>query len=112
MKMTMHIDETLLDEVIGRFGCASKTEAVDFALRELMRKSKLKALGRTGLGLSQDELRNAVDPNYDVLAMRYTDQQQPIWRVAETPVDNSPLPPLTPVPPPLPVRYGKPRPNR
>ena len=104
MKMTMHIDETLLDEVIGRFGCASKTEAVDFALRELMRKSKLKALGRTGLGLTPEELRNAVDPNYDVLAMRYA--ATPLSLVAETPGEA----PATP--PPQPVRYGKPRPRR
>jgi Arc/MetJ family transcription regulator len=70
MKMTMHIDEKILDEVITRFGCASKTEAVDFALREVVRKSKLKELGRTGLGLTADELGNAVYPDYDVISLR------------------------------------------
>jgi Arc/MetJ family transcription regulator len=70
MKMTMHIDEKLLDEVIERFGCASKTEAVDFALREVVRKAKLKELGRTGLGLTPDELGNAVYPGYDVISLR------------------------------------------
>ena len=29
MKMTMHIDEELLDRVVKRFGCESKTEAVE-----------------------------------------------------------------------------------
>ena len=86
MKMTMHIDEGLLEEVITRFGCASKTEAVDFALRELMRKSKLRALGRTGLGLTPEELRGAIDPNYDVLALRYSEiSDMPTSRVAEEP---------------------------
>jgi Arc/MetJ family transcription regulator len=70
MKMTMHIDEKILDEVIERFGCASKTEAVDFALREVVRRSKLKELGKTGLGLTADELGSAVYPDYDVLSLR------------------------------------------
>ena len=32
MKMTMHIDEGLLNRVIALYGCASKTEAVNRAL--------------------------------------------------------------------------------
>jgi Arc/MetJ family transcription regulator len=74
MKMTMHIDDKLLDEVIERFGCASKTEAVDFALREVLRKAKLRELGRTGLGLTADELGNAVYPDYDVVALRVAEK--------------------------------------
>ena len=70
MKMTMHIDEKILDEVMDTFGCASKTEAVDFALRELVRKRKLREFGKTGLGLTPDELANAVLPGYDPLALR------------------------------------------
>ena len=35
MKMTMHIDEDLLDRVVKRFACASKTEAVEMALTEM-----------------------------------------------------------------------------
>ena len=87
MKMTMHIDEKILDEVMDTFGCASKTEAVDFALRELVRKRKLREFGKTGLGLTPDELANAVLPGYDPLALRAAE-------------------------PPPPVRYGKPRPGR
>ena len=70
MKMTMHIDEKLLDEVMDTFGCVTKTDAVDFALRELVRKRKLREFGRTGLGLTPDELANAVLPGYDPLALR------------------------------------------
>ena len=70
MKMTMHIDEKLLDEVMDTFGCVTKTDAVDFALRELVRKRKLREFGKTGLGLTPDELANAVLPGYDPLALR------------------------------------------
>ena len=70
MKMTMHIDEKLLNEVMNTFGCVTKTDAVDFALRELIRKRKLREFGKTGLGLTPDELANAVIPGYDPLALR------------------------------------------
>lgn len=70
MKMTMHINEEVLDEVIKLYGCVSKTDAVDFALKELVRKHKLREMGKKGLGLTPDELANSVDPDYDVLATR------------------------------------------
>lgn len=70
MKMTMHIDEELLDRVMKRFGCESKTEAVEMALKEMDRKARFRDMVKTGLGLTPDELRNAVDPGYDVLALR------------------------------------------
>lgn len=75
MKMTMHIDELLLERVIKAYGCESKTDAVDFALRELDRKVRFKEFVKNGMGFTADELADAVDPNYDVQAMR----------VAETP---------------------------
>ena len=55
MKMTMHIDEKILEEVMDTFGCVTKTDAVDFALRELVRKRKLREFGKTGLGLTPEE---------------------------------------------------------
>lgn len=70
MKMTMHIDEALLDRVIEAYSFASKTEAVEMALREMDRKSRFKSMLRKGTGLSVAELKNAVDPDYDILAMR------------------------------------------
>jgi len=74
MKMTMHIDEGMLDRVMAAYGCESKTAAIGFALHELDRKAKLKAFARDGLGLTADELRNAVDPDYDVLALRAAEE--------------------------------------
>ena len=75
MKMTMHIDEALLDRVIEIYGYASKTEAVEMALRELDRRARFRELGMRGMEMTPEELGDAVDPNYDLNAMR----------VAETP---------------------------
>lgn len=74
MKMTMHIDEELLDRVVKRFGCESKTEAVEMALKEMDRKARFRDMVKTGLGFTPDELRNAVDPDYDVPAMRAAEE--------------------------------------
>ena len=59
MKMTMHIDEGVLAEVVRITGVESKTKAVETALTEMVRRFKLKELGRKGLGLTPDELRTA-----------------------------------------------------
>jgi Arc/MetJ family transcription regulator len=70
MKMTMHIDAELLDRVIAAHGFASKTEAVEMALKEMDRKDRLKEYFKNGLGWTKEELKNAVDPNYDLMALR------------------------------------------
>jgi hypothetical protein len=62
MKMTMHIDEDVLTEVMKTTGLKSKTKAVAFALNEMARKAKLKAVLNKGLGLSPYELKNLFDP--------------------------------------------------
>lgn len=73
MKMTMHIDEEILDRVIETYGFASKTEAVDTALREMDRRARFRAVVAEGMGFTPEELEAAVDPDYDVMR----------WRVAE-----------------------------
>ncbi len=93
MKMTMHIDEGILERVMRWSGAASKTEAVDLALKEMDRKARLAEIGKKGLGLSRAELLEAVDPGYDLMALR----------LAETP-DAAP-PPVAP--PSGPVNYSK-----
>jgi Arc/MetJ family transcription regulator len=62
MKMTMHIDEDVLAEVMKATGAKSKTKAVAAALNEMARKAKLKAILKEGLGLSSAELKNLFDP--------------------------------------------------
>lgn len=70
MKMTMHIDDALLERVMAATGAANKTHAVDIALREVDRRAELIRLTREGLGLSPDELKETIDPAYDLEAMR------------------------------------------
>lgn len=70
MKMTLHIDEELLARVMEATGTTSKTKAIDLALREMDRKAKLVKLGSAGLDMRPDELRDAIDPAYDLAAMR------------------------------------------
>ena len=59
MKMTMHINEDVLAEVMKITGVRSKTKAVEAALTEMVRKHKLKTLGAIGLGMTPEELKNA-----------------------------------------------------
>jgi Arc/MetJ family transcription regulator len=65
VKMTMHIDEVLLERVMKEYGFASKTEAVEAALKEMDRQMRLREFRKNGLGLSPDELAAAVDPRHD-----------------------------------------------
>ena len=74
MKMTLHIDDDLLDRVMTSTGASSKTMAVDLALREMDRRCKLSKLASEGLGLGPNELRDAVDPAYDLPAMRKSER--------------------------------------
>ena len=66
MKMTMHIDETLLERVMVATGASSKTQAVNLALREIDNRAKLVKLAQAGLGLTATELKDAFDPASDI----------------------------------------------
>lgn len=87
MKMTMHIDEALLERVMKDYGFASKTEAVEAALKEMDRQKRILEFRKNGLGLTPDELANAVDPNYDVYLGRnvypQTAEKQPLTAAEE-----------------------------
>ena len=56
MKMTMHIDEDVLDRVMKITGAKTKRAAVEIALNEMARRHKLKELFSQGLGLTGDQL--------------------------------------------------------
>ena len=62
MKMTLHIDEGLLERVMRVTGTESKTNAVDLSLREMVRRAELARLASEGLGLTSAELKEAYDP--------------------------------------------------
>ena len=70
MKMTMYIDDALLARVMEATGATSKTKAIDLALREMDRRAKLIKLSSAGLGLGPDELKETIDPVYDLEALR------------------------------------------
>lgn len=77
MKMTMHIDEEVLERVMKITGAKTKTAAVEMALTEMARRHKMKELFSAGLGMSPDELRNALDP------ASYPDWESTVPLVAE-----------------------------
>lgn len=70
MKMTLHINEQLLKRVMAATGATSKTHAIDLALREMDRRTRLATLAAEGLGLAPDELKDVVEPAYDLELMR------------------------------------------
>jgi hypothetical protein len=80
MKMTMHIDDALLARVMAVTGATNKTHAVDIALRELDRRAELIRLTREGLGLGPGELKEVLDPAYDLDAMRLKETPVPYGR--------------------------------
>lgn len=69
MKMTMFIDEALLARVMELTGLKTKTEAVEFSLREAERKVKLRRFV-VNERLAADEWKDAVDPAYDLTTLR------------------------------------------
>lgn len=71
--MTMHIDEALLASVVEEYGYESKTDAVDGALREMNRRAKLRRFMSEGLGLTEEELKDSVLPDYDPMSLRIAD---------------------------------------
>jgi Arc/MetJ family transcription regulator len=77
MKMTMHIDEALLARVMAAYGCETKTEAVEMALREMDRRTRYHELGAKGLGMTPEELADAVEPGYDPISLRVAEQPTP-----------------------------------
>ena len=68
--MTLYIDDELLGRVMEATGATSKTKAVDLALREIDRRAKLVKLSAVGLGLTADELKDAIDPRYNLQEVR------------------------------------------
>jgi Arc/MetJ family transcription regulator len=74
MKMTMNVDDELLKRVMNATGVTSKTKAIDLALRELDRRAELKRLTSEGLGLSEGELKEVYDPNYELAELRQVEK--------------------------------------
>lgn len=61
MKLTLNIDDDLLERVREATGAKTKTEAIHYALTEIDRRNRLRALLAEDIGLTPDEWRNAFD---------------------------------------------------
>lgn len=61
MKLTINMDDDLLDKVVHLTGASTKTEAIHIALREVARRARLVEVLRKGTGASADELRTMFD---------------------------------------------------
>jgi Arc/MetJ family transcription regulator len=70
-KMTMFIDEVLLERVMKLTGLKTKTETVEFALRETERKSKL---GKFLRKRKDVEWKGSVDSSYDLMRLRLAEK--------------------------------------
>jgi Arc/MetJ family transcription regulator len=69
MKMTVEIDERRLARFMKIAGISTKTAAIDRALRAAERAARREKLFNTRW--SAEDLRGAMDPSYDVLAVRH-----------------------------------------
>lgn len=79
MKMTMHIEEDVLERVMMITGAPTKTAAVKIALNEMARRHRMKELFSAGLGMGAEELRDAIDP------ASHADPDGPVPMVTEPP---------------------------
>jgi Arc/MetJ family transcription regulator len=70
MKITLNVDDKLMKEALAVAGTDNKTMAIDLALRDFVKRgSLLSAIENLG-SISPEDWKAALDPNYDVLAIR------------------------------------------
>ena len=70
MKITLNVDEALLDRVVKSTGSKTKTAAIDLALREMDRRARLTEVLNEGLGMTPEELSDMFDPASDPMTLR------------------------------------------
>ena len=68
MKTTIDLDERRLSSVMKLTGIQTRKAAVDYALRAAERQASLERLLERAM--PDDVYRTAIDPKYDVLALR------------------------------------------
>jgi Arc/MetJ family transcription regulator len=88
MKMTMHIDEALLAEVMAATGTTTKTAAVNEALRKIATKFRQRERWKGGLGMTPDEIAASFDAD---VALGLRGHRLPLDEpalVAETPAKH------------------------
>lgn len=70
MKTTVELDDTKLENIMGAMGFSTRKEAIDWALTEGERLAVMHSIRANPW--SAEVLREAIDPDYDVLAARKT----------------------------------------
>ena len=85
MKLTINLDDALLDRVVAITGASTKTEAITMALREIDRKARLIEVLKGGLGATTTELKSMFDENSAPERFLNTPSVDPSARVAVTP---------------------------
>jgi hypothetical protein len=70
MKLTINVDDALLDRVVKVTGASTKTEAITHALREVDRRARLVALLREGTGATPEELTGLFEQASDPGSLR------------------------------------------
>lgn len=75
MKITLNVDDALLERVVKTTGAKTKTAAIDFALREVDRRARLTNVLARGSGISGDELATLFDPASDPNVLRVAEDQ-------------------------------------
>lgn len=68
MKTTIEIDEGKLKSIMRLTGLGTRKDAVDWALTEALRIAEIDRIAETPWDAGF--LKDAVDPNYDVIAVR------------------------------------------
>jgi Arc/MetJ family transcription regulator len=70
MKMTLNIDDGLLERVMSVTGAKTKTEAIDLALKEMDRRGRLREVLGRDRRMTATDWKNAFEPGYDLDALR------------------------------------------
>lgn len=75
MKTTVVLDDERLERIRELAGLKTRKETIDFALREAERTVRLRRLIKTPL--TDEEFTGAIDPAYDLLALREHEKPSP-----------------------------------
>jgi Arc/MetJ family transcription regulator len=75
MKTTVELDEEKLLRVMELTGLKTRKEAIDYALSQAERAAKIAKLFARPRR-SKDELKNALNPNYNLTALREQEKPQ------------------------------------
>jgi len=83
MKITINMDDELLEDAMRIMGASTKTEAIHTALREVVRRARLIELLKEGSGKTPEELGEMFDPASDPMKLRMAEGVTPYHVVSD-----------------------------